>query len=241
MIREEKEALVASVPFWWHSIDFGDGVVSKGQITPDGHRFIASFFPNDLNGKTVLDVGAWDGYYSFECEKRGAQVTAIDTNMHMRGHKGFEVAKQLLCSQVEHYEMDFLDVSDKLNKTFDVVLFLGVLYHLKDPLLALEALYKITDEVLILETHYIELGDDTPLMRFYPGTELNNDPTNWWGPNIAAVVSMLEVAGFKDVEVVSKTLLGTAHDRAIIRAYKSEGTKVKTSATVSKREIGRAV
>ncbi len=220
MKPDEKEALVASVPFWWHSMDFGDGVLSKGQNTLDNQKVILSHIPEDLRGKTVLDIGAWDGFYSFECEKKGARVTAIDNNQHMRGHNGFDVAKLILDSKVEHYEMDFFDVTEKLKKEFDVVLFLGVLYHLKDPLRALEALSIITREVLIIESHYVEYGDEIPLMRFYPGTELNNDPTNWWGPNIPALISMLKVAGFRCVDVVNQSLSGTDHDRAILRAYK---------------------
>lgn len=220
MDRKNKETLIASVPFWFHSIDFGDGLISDGINTLDNQKIISSFIPVDLHGKTVLDVGAWDGFYSFECEKRGARVTAIDNDQHLRGHKGFDVAKAILGSKVEHYDMDLFDVPEKLKREFDIVLFMGVLYHLKDPLRALETLFKVTRDLLVLESHYIEFGDEIPLMRFYPGTELNNDPTNWWGPNIPALISMLEVAGFKGVDLAYRSLSGTDHDRAILRAYK---------------------
>ncbi len=222
MDHKNKETLVASVPFWFHSIDFGDGLISDGINTLDNQKIISSFIPVNLHGKTVLDVGAWDGFYSFECEKRGARVTAIDNDQHLQGHKGFDVAKAILGSKVEHYDMDLFDVPEKLKREFDIVLFMGVLYHLKDPLRALETLFKVTRDLLVLESHYIEFGDEIPLMRFYPGTELNNDPTNWWGPNIPALISMLKVAGFRAVEVVNRTLSGVSYDRVILRAYKQE-------------------
>ncbi len=101
-----------------------------------------------------------------------------------------------------------------------MVLFLGVFYHLFDPIAALRCLSDITDEVLVLETH-LELQDVTkPAMAFYPGSELNGDPTNWWAPNRAAVEALLKSVGFPKV-------LFTPHPagpevRGIFHAFKSE-------------------
>ena len=65
---------------------------------------------------------------------------------------------------------------------YETVLLLGVLYHLRDPLLGLEIVSALTEDLLLLESHYIVEGEPQPLMRFYPSDELNNDPTNYWGP-----------------------------------------------------------
>jgi tRNA (mo5U34)-methyltransferase len=86
-------------------------------------------------------------------------------------------------------------------------LFLGVLYHLKDPLGALERLASLTRDRLILETHVDLIGSRRPACAFYPGAELHADASNWWGPNPPAVVAMLEAAGFSQVEVVFQTPL----------------------------------
>jgi tRNA (mo5U34)-methyltransferase len=87
--------------------------------------------------------------------------------------------------------------------TFDLTLFLGVLYHLRDPVLALERVASITRNMLILETHVDFLGARRPAGAFYPGTELRGDPTNWWGLNPAAVEAMLRVVGFSRVQILS--------------------------------------
>ena len=99
---------------------------------------------------------------------------------------------------------------------YDVVLLFGVLYHLKYPLKAIEIMSKITNKILILESHYINTKDNNPVMEFYPEKELNNDPTNWWGPNIKCIVEMLKVAEFKKVEV----FMTYWDKRVIIKAYK---------------------
>ncbi len=89
--------------------------------------------------------------------------------------------------------------------TFDVVLLLGVLYHLRNPLMALERVASVTRELLILETVVDMVGIRRPAAAFYPGKELNEDPTNWWGPNQAAVGGMLRAVGFTRIRIMTKT------------------------------------
>ncbi len=84
-----------------------------------------------------------------------------------------------------------------------MVLFLGVLYHLRHPLLALERPASVTAGHLILETHIDLTWTRRPAMAFYPGLEVGWDPTNWWGPNPEAVISMLRTVGFDDVQIVT--------------------------------------
>jgi tRNA (mo5U34)-methyltransferase len=193
---------------WWHSIDLGHGVVTQGPW-PDYPRGKLSFLglPDRMDGMSVLDVGAWDGFFSFEAERRGAsRVVAADWvswNGQTWGTKaGFDLARATLKSRVEDKMIDVYDLTPQNVGTFDLVIFLDVLYHLKHPLLALERLFSVTRGQLILQTHVDLCLTRYPAMRFYPGKELANDPTNWWGPNPSAVESMLKVVGFKKVERV---------------------------------------
>jgi tRNA (mo5U34)-methyltransferase len=96
-----------------------------------------------------------------------------------------------------------MDLSPERTGTFDVVLFLGVLYHLRHPLLALERVASVTRGLLLVETVVDMVGVRHPAAAFYPDRELNDDPTNWWGPNVPAVEGMLRSVGFSSVECVT--------------------------------------
>jgi tRNA (mo5U34)-methyltransferase len=165
--------------------------------------------PADLSGKTVLDVGAWDGFFSFEAERRGA-ARVLATDSYCWGGEGwgskagFEFARRALGSRVEDREIDVLDLSPDTVGRFDLVLLLGILYHMKDPMLALERAYSVTRERLIMSTFVDLMWRRAPAMAFYPGDEANGDPTNWWGPNPAAVVAMLRTVGFRHVTVIDR-------------------------------------
>ena len=163
--------------------------------------------PNDLTGKSVLDVGAWDGAYSFEAERRGAsRVLATDSfswdGTGWGSKAAFELARETLGSKVEDETIDVFDLSPDSVGTFDLVLFLGVLYHLQDPVGALQHVASVTGEQLILETEVDLMLMRRPAAAFYPGTELNADATNWWGLNPAAVRGALQAVGFRRVELV---------------------------------------
>jgi len=193
---------------WWHAIDLGHGVVTPGP-DPTPKRLPELQIPQDLTGLSVLDVGAWDGFFSFEAERRGAaRVLATDSFCWGQGgwgtKAGFELARRALHSRVEDLAIDPLDLSPERVGTFDLVLFLGVLYHMRHPLLALERVFSVTRGQLILSTQVDFTAIERPAIAFYQGRELNNDTTNWCGPNPAAVVAMLHVAGFQEVKVVSR-------------------------------------
>jgi len=191
---------------WWHTIDLGHGIVTRG--AGDSPAMLKRLnFPQDLQGKTVLDIGAWDGYFSFVAEQRGAsRVLAVDSFVwqeHSGSSKaGFGLVRRALGSRVEDMEVEVLDLSPEKVGTFDVVLFLGVLYHMRHPLLALERVYSVTNDMLILETHVDLLTCEWPVMRFYPTLELNGDGSNWWGPNALAVTKMLEDVGFHTIKTI---------------------------------------
>jgi tRNA (mo5U34)-methyltransferase len=189
---------------WWHSIDLGHGIVTPGRTNlPDKINYIG------LSGKSVLDVGAWDGLLSFEAERRGARrVVAVDSfcwNGPGWGTKaGFDLARRALNSRVEDREMEVVDLSPESVGVFDLVLFLGVLYHVVDPLRALQSIFSVTGDQLILETHTDLTDCAYPAMRFYPSGQLSGDPTSFWGPNPAAVDAMLKWVGFRRVEQVAR-------------------------------------
>ncbi len=194
---------------WYHTIDLGDGVITQG-IDDTPERLARVQLPASLERLTVLDIGAWDGFFSFECERRGAaRVVAADYfSWHGGGwgtKAGFNLAREALGSRVEDIDIDVMDLSPERVGTFDVVLFLGVLYHLRHPFLALERIAPLVRQRLVVETVVDMVGFSRPVMAFYPSRELNNDPTNWWGPNIPAVRGMLGSLGFERVESVTGT------------------------------------
>ena len=206
MTREELLQQVTAIK-WFHRIPLGNGVLTPGlDDTPAKLKRLR--LPENFSGKSVLDIGAWDGFFSFEAERRGAsRVVAVDSfcwSGEGWGSKaGFNLARQALNSKVEDQEMEVLDLSPENVGSFDVVFFFGVLYHMRHPLLALEKVAAVTKHHLILETKVDLVSWKTPAMAFYLGNELNHDPTNWWAPNVPALVDMLRAVGFQRVQVVS--------------------------------------
>ena len=206
MNSAELSARVAALR-WYHTIDLAPGVRTPG--TDDTPSRLAQLdLPVSLAGKSVLDVGAWDGFFSFEAERRGAQrVVASDYfSWHGPGwgtKAGFELARSAFGSRVEDMDVDVMDISPERVGTFDVVFFLGVLYHLRHPLLALERVASVTRELLVVETVVDLVGFRRPAMAFFPGTELNRDNTNWWAPNAPCMEAMLRSVGFARVRQVT--------------------------------------
>lgn len=192
---------------WYHTIDLGEGVVTPGaDNTPRKLRRIS--LPDRLDGKTVLDIGAWDGFFSFEAERRGAsRVLATDSfvwsGQTWADKRGFDLARRQLGSRVEERLIDVMELSPAAVGTFDIALFLGVLYHMKHPLLALERLASVTQELAIIETVVDMLSVSRPAIAFYAGDELAHDPTNWCAPNPPALAAMLRTVGFRRIEMVA--------------------------------------
>ena len=122
---------------WFHTINLGGGVITKGVDATQAARLAGLQLPEDLSGRSVLDIGAWDGFFSFEAERRGAyRVVASDYYVWHgtgwgtgQGKAGFELARTALNSRVEDADLDVMDMSPERIGMFDVVLFLGVLYR----------------------------------------------------------------------------------------------------------------
>ena len=164
--------------------------------------------PRDLTGWTVLDIGAWHGYFSFECERRGAdRVLAVDSYAWDRfGMEEFLAARARLGSSVEHRRADVHELDAAEIGQFDLVLLLGVFYHLRNPLAALERVAGVTKRLLICETHVLLpfVHERYPLVPFFPGDEgAEEKPYELCAmPTLAALGQMLQSVGFSDVETV---------------------------------------
>jgi tRNA (mo5U34)-methyltransferase len=209
----------------------------------------------DLRGRTVLDIGAWDGYYSFLAEELGARrVVALDHyawgvdipgrdrywaqcaatgvlpdhgrdttdfwQADLPGKRGFDLAREALGSSVEAAVDDFATMDlDSLGR-FDVVFYIGVLYHMKEPLTALERVRRVTKEVAVIETESI-LYHGAPVtdgvIRFVAGSDVNRDFGTWFVPSVEALVELCRAAGFRTVESVLGPPSRPRHLRARVR------------------------
>lgn len=203
-LRQRAETLASAVP-WMHSIRlFDDLTVKGGKSTEVLEAEAACIFGRvNLADCSVLDVGAWNGYFSFEAKRRGAaRVVACDsfTWQHpiFRGRETFSLARECLQLNVEDVEVDATELPANLGK-FDVVLFLGVFYHLFDPISVLDQVSAMASRIIIIETHLALANEPVPAMRFWPRSELGNDITNWWSPNAECIYEMLRTFGFSYV------------------------------------------
>lgn len=214
-------AAIAEVPRWRHRIDVGGGVVTPG--TEDTATELARLqIPARLAGKRVLDIGCSDGFYAFVCEDRGAEVVAIDdeSSLLAGGRNGFQVAHDLRESSVDYAARDVEDLDAAVDGTFDLVLFINVLYHLRNPMRSLERIADVTAPggTLVLKTYFRNdvrvwvkgrcIGvdiDRRPKWWYFPTTELGGDPTNWWAPNRRGLEAMLSATGWRDVRRIGRS------------------------------------
>jgi len=188
----------------YHSVELPDGRVIQGLQSLELLRWRISQFsiPDDLTGKRVLDIGAWDGWFSFEMERRGAEVVAVDAVIQER----FLAARQLLDSKVEIIAESVYNLTPERFGRFDIVLFLGVLYHLKHPLLALERVCELCTDFACVESYVSDEGadlDGDPVMEFYETTELRGQFDNWVGPNAPCLMAFCRTVGFARVQLHS--------------------------------------
>lgn len=208
---------------WWHSIKLPDGTITPGKKNYETMSNEAnSYFSDvDLTNKSVLDIGAWDGYMSFEAEKRGAsRVLAVEHGSWSGpgwGTKdGFDYAHEQLNSKVESLDLDLFNLDPNVHGTFDVVLLLGVVYHLTDPYGGLKKAADMTTDLLIVESTAYHGLPDEPVMRYHLGAELSNDASNYWSPNELCMRYMLMEIGFKRIETFFEPFTG----RLIAKAWK---------------------
>jgi tRNA (mo5U34)-methyltransferase len=197
MTLNEARTLVAGVSRWHHSFEIYQGLVTPGAYDPvfllDKMRL-----PADLRGLRVLDIGTSDGFFALQLARRGADVVAIDYR-GKRDH-GYYVMERLNPVQIEYHQMNVYQLPDKHLGQFDIVLFLGVLYHLPDMIRALHMIWQCCRGTLFVETHSEnDFCRDVAAARYCKGSTLANDYTNFWAPNRLCVLDMLHDTGF-DVE-----------------------------------------
>jgi tRNA (mo5U34)-methyltransferase len=213
---------VNAFPYWYHRIELPGGVVTPGfaPISAPAYRV-----PADLSGKRVLDVGAWDGFWTFEALKRGAkQAVAIDDFSDYLGQlrqsdrkawENFDLCREALGyddQRCQRHDMSVYDVTPETFGRFDVVFFFGVIYHLRHPLLALDKLSAMCDGDIYVESAILDdhspyrggLGHGYPggqvVMEFYPGNQLAGNDSNWWSPTLHCLAAMVAAAGFNPVK-----------------------------------------
>lgn len=214
--RDRLEAEIRGLDPWFHDLEL-HGIRTApnhplGNFLQEVWSTVAPAFPSDLRGKTVLDIGCNAGFYSLQLHARGARVTGIEHDPHYLAQARF--AAGIVGAEIEYLEMDVYDV-DRLGRTFDYVLFLGVLYHLRHPLYALEKVTSVVGERLVVQSMLRGSMEVFPVAADYPITEREvfheegfpamyfieqryaGDPTNWWIPNRAAMEAMLRSAGMR--------------------------------------------
>jgi tRNA (mo5U34)-methyltransferase len=218
---EQIRARVRDLGDWFHNINLMGIETAPGHFLGDypavkWSRF-AHAIPSDLRGMTVLDVGCNAGFYSIEMKRRGAEyVLGIDADDDYLAQARF--AAEVCGVAVDFQHLSVYDVA-KLGRQFDIVLFMGVLYHLRHPLLALDLLYEYAVSELLVFQSMLRGSDTTsPLEDDYPFEEsrvfdlpefprmhfiekkYSGDPTNWWLPNRACAEAMLRSAGFNIID-----------------------------------------
>ena len=221
--------------WWWHTMELRPGIVTPGR-QPVADLLPLFGIPERLDGMSVLDVGAWDGALSFECERRGAKrVVACDV-WQTSGRAAFDLARDELGSEVEARQCNVYDLNMNGDLgQFDLVLFLGVLYHLKHPLLALERVAAATRPrgLAIVDTVVDLTGMPRPAVAYYPGDEINGDPTTWCAPNHPALRWMLRDAGFDEI---ANPVPLYADNRSVFHALKASNQELETRRLRQDRE-----
>ena len=204
--RDLAMELAARTDFVWHQrFELSDGVYTPGVSDVD-LLLDAAAVPQRLDGKSVLDVGTTNGGAAFVCERRGAtRVVAVDiADEHWFG---FAAIRELLGSTAQHVRASIYELPELLGERFDVVLFWGVLYHVRHPLLALDNVRRLARGVVSVESvvsdHLLPDDCDVPVARFFRGAEFADDSTIWFAPNVAALTDWCRSCGLEPTRVTS--------------------------------------
>ena len=225
--RQLQQDIAALAP-WFHNYEIAKGVWTNAGGASPGADYparrwvhVAPWF-TDLTGKTLLDVGCSSGFFSLKAAELGASVLGVDSGEQVGATKQARLAQGALNLQADFQNISVYDLP-QLNRAFDVVLFMGVFYHLRHPLLALEALRKVCRGTMIFQTittpsrqsvrelpgvsHDVQLNSSTmlddrfPSMKFVEGG-LAGDVTCWFVPNVEGVAAALRSCGFTPREFV---------------------------------------
>ena len=194
---------------WYHTLDLGGGVVTDGMF--DLRPYVERYGLPDVEGKRVLDVGTFDGFWAFELEHRGASVTSLDLDRTQeldwpprlrpaedapRGDT-FRLAREALGSSVERIGCSIYEATpERVGGPFDLVFCGSVLIHLRDPMLALERMAGLCADRLVLAEEY---SRRLAPFRFVRGAEFRGDSpwSTWWIPTVPTWLRMVHTAGFE--------------------------------------------
>ena len=228
----DAERVRDSVPLWFHTFALAPGIYTPGIARDHGYR-LAVLGADRFDGRSVLDVGAFDGFYSFLAEVRGARrVVAVDNEQYvdwvrarfgvtLPGGAGFRAVAELIGSRVEYRRMDALDVQ-QLGERFDVVLCFGILHRVTDPIGLLRSLAGVAAPggEIVLETHGSHLPAKAPAIEVHePGEVYARDDFVYWGFSAEGLRRLGRIVGLHEVEVVDE-LEVDGHPRilALLRA-----------------------
>ena len=221
-LRESKgDALrlaISKLGPWYHDIELTPEVSTNPankQYMASRWRFLKPFVPDDLTGKSVLDIGCNAGFFSFEMKKRNAaRVVGVDIMPHVLAQARF--LSHWFKQPIELRELGVYDI-ESLGQ-FDVVVFIGVLYHLRHPLYALEKVASVCRETMYLQsllrgdTRDFEPAENYPFNEegaferpefprmYFIEKSFNGDESNWWVPNHSCLKAMARAAGFRKIE-----------------------------------------
>lgn len=216
---------IAQLGPWFHNLHLPDGSqTAPDHFLGDFPRYkwqeIAPHLPADLTGRKALDIGCNAGYYSFELARRGAEVTALDIDAHYLEQARWAARIFNLDEHVRFSQQPIYDLAES-NEQYDIVWFMGVLYHLRYPLLALDLVRRCCRGQMIFQTMTMPGDSVLPVKEDYslderevltqPGWpqmafiehRLAGDPTNWWAPNHAGVEALLRAAGFGNIQRIA--------------------------------------
>jgi tRNA (mo5U34)-methyltransferase len=225
--RDEIEREIARLAPWFHNLHLPSGHETAadhplGDFPGYKWEQVATHLPRDLTGWRALDIGCNAGYYAFALAARGARVLGIDVDPHYLAQARWAAEQLGMDGRVEFRRLGIYDLA-RLDELFELILFMGVLYHLRHPLLALDLVAEKATRLVVVQTLTTEDEHATVVVQRPPRDldfnrrerlvepgwpqlafverRLAEDPTNWWVPNHACVEAMVRSAG---LEVVAR-------------------------------------
>ncbi len=227
--KEWVQKEVDSHKYWFHKIDLGMGITTPGWSDPVVDKLPYYGLPDDMAKMKVLDIGASEGFFSFEAERRGAKVQAIDSWQDAIDR--FNICKAALSSKVQDNLCSVYDLNPEGWGTYDLVMYFGVLYHLKDPYRSIEAVKSVCSNRLLLQTNVC--GSKESVAEFYPHGVRSGpnkelvDKTVFWVPSRRCVIDLLDANGFKDIKEIN-------HEPFVVEAFVDKQESKKPDLSLKK-------
>lgn len=237
MTETEIADAVASAPYWYHRIEL-PGITTPGWAPIDASKYR---LPQRFDGERILDIGSWDGYWTWHAMERGAQyVVAIDDFSDKLGSINVDRSNQWktwdLCQKAFGYKMCqrlTMSVYDicQLGIEFDRVFCFGVLYHLKHPTWALEQLRKVTRKAIHVESAILDnvaspytskkCDPESCHAEYYPNAEFGCNASNWTVPSLKCLQAWLSATGWADIATwkLTDAPISIAHCRGFASAF----------------------